>query len=67
MLCPPRISIDDFKDLHFVYNPVIENDTYLECDRIYCTNTEETAKPNAHATPEKSERDNQFKGILVAS
>lgn len=48
-------------------DPVLENDTFLDFEKIYGTNTEEVARPSAQRTPEKSERDKKFKSILVAS
>lgn len=67
VLCPPRIPLDDFKNLHFVPDPLLENDTFLDFEKIYGTSTDEVARPSAQKTPEKSERDKNFKAILVAS
>lgn len=48
-------------------DPVLENDTFLDFEKIYGTSTDEVARPSAQKTPEKSERDKNLKAILVAS
>lgn len=43
-------------------DPVLENDTFLDFEKIYGTSTDEVARPSAQKTPEKSEKGQKLQG-----
>ncbi|KAH3848466.1 hypothetical protein DPMN_090831 [Dreissena polymorpha] len=64
---PPRLPEDIFQSLHFVPDPVMRGGQYVVFDDIYGTETDDSARPGLQNVQPTSERDKEFKKILVAS
>lgn len=68
-LNPPRLSQEIFKDLHFLPDPVLNEDgAYKSFEDIYGTPTTDKDRPSLQEkVPTSRNRDKELKNLLVAS
>ena len=64
---PPRLPPDMFDELHFIPNPVLNQEgKYKPFEEVYGQVTDEKDRPALKEKPQLTERDKNFKALLVA-
>lgn len=66
-LNPPRLPEHIFEGLHFLPDAVMVEGEYKSFEQVYGTETDDSDRPSASKVPETTERDKNFKSLLVAS
>lgn len=66
-LSPPRIPAEHYTDLHFLPDPVLDQDgNYKRFEEVYGHDTTENDRPSLKVKPEATSRDKSFRSVLVA-